>query len=76
MATAANLFTVGMKPNYQAKFCKKNQVKPTYTFRVISLDVYISEIRAYVKTFVLLCYRFGGKNRNSISARLMATAAG
>jgi hypothetical protein len=37
--------------------------------------VYISEIRATVKTFVLLCYRFGGKNRNSISARLMATAA-
>ena len=36
-----------------------------------------SKIRATLKnTFVLLCYGFGGKNPNSVSARLMATAAG
>ena len=42
----------------------------------IHMLFFVKFLRASVKAFVLLCYRFGGKNRNSVSARLMATAAG
>ena len=49
MVTAANLFTMTLKRNYQTSFGKKNQVKWINTFPVILREVHLTKIRATLK---------------------------